>query len=105
MTVEHELVFYWDLGRRLCITSYFIDAGLSTGWEQIELALDERKSQLQNSEVASTPKKQSHNSTTPWSYRALRRSALGPTLALLRNNGNDAGPVGEHASAEDPNTK
>ncbi|XP_074576276.1 uncharacterized protein LOC141832791 isoform X4 [Curcuma longa] len=81
------------------------DAGLSTGWEQIELALDEKKSQLQNSEVASTPKKQSHNSTTPWSYRALRRSALGPTLALLRNNGNDAGPVGEHASAEDSNTK
>ncbi|XP_074576274.1 uncharacterized protein LOC141832791 isoform X2 [Curcuma longa] len=80
-------------------------SGLSTGWEQIELALDEKKSQLQNSEVASTPKKQSHNSTTPWSYRALRRSALGPTLALLRNNGNDAGPVGEHASAEDSNTK
>ncbi|KAG6536045.1 hypothetical protein ZIOFF_001083 [Zingiber officinale] len=81
------------------------DAGPSTGWEQIELALDEKKSQLQNSEVASMPKKQSHESTTPWSYRALRRSALGPTLALLRNNGNDAGPVGENASAEDFNTK
>ncbi|KAG6531755.1 hypothetical protein ZIOFF_005575 [Zingiber officinale] len=81
------------------------DAGPSTGWEQIELALDEKKSQLQNSEVASMPKKQSHESTAPWSYRALRRSALGPTLALLRNNGNDAGPVGENASAEDFNTK
>lgn len=54
------------------------------GWEQIEQALTDKKAELQqdNDWGSWTPNRST--STTSWSYGALRGSALGPTLALLR---------------------
>ncbi|XP_038989770.1 coilin-like isoform X2 [Phoenix dactylifera] len=62
----------------------FAERRPNMGWEQIEKALSEKKAELQqnNGWGSWTPNK--NTSTTSWSYRALRGSALGPTLALLR---------------------
>ncbi|XP_072962465.1 coilin-like isoform X1 [Typha angustifolia] len=63
------------------------------GWEQIYQALNEKKSELQENGCSQSPIKKSIT-TTSWSYRALRGSAIGPTLALLRGknveNGQDS---------------
>lgn len=51
-------------------------------WDDIAQALSVKKSQLQKNNsfgAKETPDKGA------WSYRALRRSALGPTMALLRS--------------------
>ncbi|KAG1331389.1 coilin [Cocos nucifera] len=54
------------------------------GWEQIERALTEKKAELQQNDGWGSWTSNENTSTTSWSYRALRGSALGPTLALLR---------------------
>nr|XP_010912949.1 coilin [Elaeis guineensis] len=54
------------------------------GWEQIEQALTEKKAELQQNNGWGSWTSNENTSTTSWSYRALRGSALGPTLALLR---------------------
>ncbi|KAJ0972476.1 hypothetical protein J5N97_020435 [Dioscorea zingiberensis] len=56
-------------------------------WEEIRQAFNEKKGQLlkkdgsSGSSGSSGSKKASHG---PWSYRAVRGAALGPTIALLR---------------------
>ncbi|WOL11322.1 hypothetical protein Cni_G20084 [Canna indica] len=78
------------------------ELGSSMGWEQIKQALHEKKAQLQNKTTTTT------TTTTSWSYRALRRSAMGPTLALLRrDNGNagDANSSDKHASGKHSGSK
>lgn len=54
------------------------------GWEQIEQALTEKKAELRQNNGWGTWTSNKNTSTTSWSHRALRGSALGPTLALLR---------------------
>ncbi|XP_020588617.1 coilin-like isoform X5 [Phalaenopsis equestris] len=64
---------------------------LSDGWAAINQALEEKKSQLEkqndsderNSSLTATK-------TGAWSYRAMRRNALGPTLAMLRSSSGDS---------------
>jgi len=61
-------------------------------WDQIKQALNEKKAELQKKKDGWdewTPSKSTAN--TSWSYRALRRSAVGPTLAYLRGR-NDKRP-------------
>ncbi|KAK9276142.1 hypothetical protein L1049_005673 [Liquidambar formosana] len=50
-------------------------------WDEISKALNAKKEQL--SQENSWHKKES-SGRSPWSYKALRSSALGPTMALLR---------------------
>ncbi|URE29896.1 hypothetical protein MUK42_06103 [Musa troglodytarum] len=74
----------------------------TTGWAQIDQALSERKAQLQQTDSWAIK----GSTTASWSYRALRGSALGPTLALLRGtNGSNANSPGKHASGEYPSSK
>ncbi|KAJ8458128.1 hypothetical protein OPV22_031054 [Ensete ventricosum] len=74
----------------------------TVGWEQIDQALSERKAQLQQTDSWAIK----GSTTASWSYRALRGSALGPTLALLRGtNGSDANSPGKHASGKNPSSK
>ncbi|KAG9446546.1 hypothetical protein H6P81_012674 [Aristolochia fimbriata] len=53
-------------------------------WEEISKALSEKKSQLLQKEGWNKEKP----ANTSWSYRALRGSALGPTIARLRAQNN-----------------
>ncbi|KAF3431175.1 hypothetical protein FNV43_RR25905 [Rhamnella rubrinervis] len=56
--------------------------GSTSAWDEISAALNAKKNQLFQDDDWS--KKQS-SSRSSWSYRGLRGSALGPTMALLRN--------------------
>ena len=72
------------------------------GWDQIDQALSERKAQLQQTDSWAIK----GSTTASWSFRALRGSALGPTLALLRGtNGSNANSPGKHASGKYPSSK
>ncbi|KAL0921329.1 hypothetical protein M5K25_008391 [Dendrobium thyrsiflorum] len=65
---------------------------LSEGWEVINRALNEKKAQLQKQNDLDKRKSSLKTTTTgPWSYSALRRNALGPTLSMLRNSNDDTG--------------
>lgn len=65
---------------------------LSEGWEAINQALNEKKSQLQKENDLDKRNSSLGTPTTgPWSYRAMRRNALGPTLAMLRSSNGDIG--------------
>ncbi|KAH7684943.1 coilin protein [Dioscorea alata] len=50
-------------------------------WKESKQALDKKKEQLLKTDGSSSSK---NGSTGTWSYRAVRGSALGPTIALLR---------------------
>ncbi|KAF5206554.1 Coilin [Thalictrum thalictroides] len=52
-------------------------------WEEISQVLSEKKTQLSKEKEESWTQKES-SGKSQWSYRALRSSALGPTMALLR---------------------
>ena len=55
--------------------------GKADAWDEINTILSAKKAQL-SQEVGSSQKKSSGRN--PWSYKALRGSALGPTMAILR---------------------
>lgn len=61
----------------------------SEGWEAINFAIKEKKAQLQKQNNFN--KRNLLGSTAPgsWSYKALRRNALGPILAMLRSSDGD----------------
>ena len=60
----------------------FVENGKASAWDDISAALSAKKNQLSQEDDWS--KKQS-SSRSSWSSRGLRGSALGPTMALLRN--------------------
>lgn len=64
----------------------FVENGEVKACDEINQALNAKKAQL--SEEDGWRKKES-SGKSGWSYKALRSSALGPTMALLRaqNNG------------------
>ncbi|XP_009415977.2 coilin isoform X3 [Musa acuminata AAA Group] len=79
-----------------------VESRPTMGWDQIDQALSERKAQLQQTDSWAIK----GSTTASWSYRALRGSALGPTLALLRGtNGSNANSPGKHASGKYPSSK
>ncbi|KAM7528004.1 hypothetical protein LguiB_031414 [Lonicera macranthoides] len=53
---------------------------VKNAWDEISEALNAKKAQLSEENDDSSKKGRS-----PWSYRALRGSALGPTMAILRS--------------------
>ncbi|KAK6242172.1 Coilin [Theobroma cacao] len=55
--------------------------GVVNGWEEISQALSAKKVELSKEDGWSQTDSSGRSS---WSYRALRRSALGPTMAFLR---------------------
>uniref|UniRef100_A0A1D1XEK9 Coilin n=1 Tax=Anthurium amnicola TaxID=1678845 RepID=A0A1D1XEK9_9ARAE len=55
-------------------------------WEEICQALDEKKAQLSQRNCWASWDRKATTTSNSWSYRALRRSALGPTVSLLRLN-------------------
>ncbi|XP_021293448.1 coilin isoform X2 [Herrania umbratica] len=55
--------------------------GVVNGWEEISQALSAKKAELCKEDGWSQTESSGRSS---WSYRALRRSALGPTMAFLR---------------------
>lgn len=59
--------------------------GEVNAWIEINKILSTKKAQL-SQEVGSSKKESSGRS--PWSYKALRGSALGPTMAFLRAQNN-----------------
>ncbi|XP_050206650.1 coilin [Mercurialis annua] len=56
--------------------------GKVNSWEDISQALDAKKAELAQEDKWN---KAESSGKKPWSYRALRGSALGPTMALLRS--------------------
>ncbi|PKU59573.1 coilin isoform X1 [Dendrobium catenatum] len=73
-------------------SDYTVNDQLSEGWEVINRALNEKKAQLQKQNDLDKRKSSlKTTSTGPWSYSALRRNALGPTLSMLRNSNDDTG--------------
>nr|XP_009415977.1 PREDICTED: coilin isoform X3 [Musa acuminata subsp. malaccensis] len=80
-----------------------VESRPTMGWDQIDQALSERKAQLQQTDTWAIK----GSTTASWSYRALRGSALGPTLALLRgtNGSSNANSPGKHASGKYPSSK
>ncbi|XP_065023362.1 coilin-like isoform X3 [Musa acuminata AAA Group] len=79
-----------------------VESRPTMGWDQIDQALSERKAQLQQTDTWAIK----GSTTASWSFRALRGSALGPTLALLRGtNGSNANSPGKHASGKYPSSK
>lgn len=56
-------------------------------WSEVMEALNKKKSELVM-EANEEMKKKKDSEWNRWSYRALRGSALGPTMALLRSNNN-----------------
>ncbi|CAI9300042.1 unnamed protein product [Lactuca saligna] len=56
-------------------------------WSEVMEALNKKKSELVM-EANEETKKKKDSEWNRWSYRALRGSALGPTMALLRSNNN-----------------
>ncbi|OAY74735.1 Coilin [Ananas comosus] len=63
----------------------------SSGWEQIDQALHEKKAELQENGWGTWTPNKSTFTTSSWSYSALRGSALGPTVAFLRGRNNRGG--------------
>lgn len=61
--------------------SFLAVNGQINAWEEISKALSAKKAQL--SEEDSWRKKETPGKKS-WSYKGLRGSALGPTMALLR---------------------
>lgn len=59
----------------------FLENGEVNVWEEISQALDTKKAQLSQEDGWSREENSLKNG---WSYRALRGSALGPTMARLR---------------------
>uniref|UniRef100_A0A1D1YC52 Coilin n=1 Tax=Anthurium amnicola TaxID=1678845 RepID=A0A1D1YC52_9ARAE len=55
-------------------------------WEEICQALEEKKAQLSQRNCWASWDRKATTTSNSWSYRALRRSALGPTVSLLRLN-------------------
>lgn len=64
---------------------YFVcvENGKVNAWEEINQVLCAKKAELSQVDDQSTKKNSSRSS--PWSYKALRSSALGPTMAFLRS--------------------
>lgn len=58
----------------------FVDNGVNA-WDEISATLDAKKAQLLHENSCS---KESSGKKS-WSYKALRGSALGPTMAILRS--------------------
>lgn len=59
----------------------FVENGEVNAWDEISEALNAKKSQLTQEDGWS---KEESSGKREWSYRAMRGSALGPTMALLR---------------------
>jgi coilin len=59
----------------------FVENGEVNVWDEISQALNTKKAQLSQEDGWS---KEESSGKNKWSYRALRGSALGPTMALLR---------------------
>ncbi|GLT74604.1 hypothetical protein SLA2020_463920 [Shorea laevis] len=55
--------------------------GPTNAWEEIAQAFNAKKAELSKEDEWSNTKS---SGKSPWSYRALRGSALGPTMAILR---------------------
>ena len=77
--VHFYLSFYWMF---LIFCFYLLtENGKETSWDDICAALEAKKAQLAKEDNWTKTASTSGNS---WSYRALRSSALGPTMAILR---------------------
>lgn len=59
----------------------FVENGKVSAWDEISQALNAKKAELSQSDGWSRNEGSVRNS---WSYRGLRGSALGPTVARLR---------------------
>lgn len=60
----------------------FTENGEVNVWDQINEAIEAKKAKLSQEDGW---RKDESSGTRSWSYRALRRSALGPTMAILRS--------------------
>lgn len=73
------------LGSWLCLNRLFYDWSSGNGkvsaWDEISAALNAKKAELSKNDGWNQEESSGRRS---WSYRALRGSALGPTMALLR---------------------
>lgn len=67
-----------ELSFCVCI---FVEDGEVNTWDEISQALNEKKAQLSQEDGWS---KEESSGKREWSFRAMRGSALGPTVALLR---------------------
>lgn len=68
-------------GPTLTLCCIFVENGEASAWDEISEALNAKKAQLSQENGWS---KEESSGKSAWSYRALRGSALGPTMALLR---------------------
>lgn len=59
----------------------FVENGEVNAWDEISQALNAKKAQLSKEDGWC---KEESSGKREWSYRAMRGSALGPTMALLR---------------------
>lgn len=63
----------------------FVENGKVDVWEELSTALSAKKAELAQEDNWNKKKSSpGSSSTSSWSYRALRGSALGPTMARLR---------------------
>ena len=65
----------------LYVAIFLVANGAVNAWEEINEALSAKKAELSKEDDWSQANSSGRSS---WSYRALRRSALGPTMAFLR---------------------
>lgn len=66
----------------ICICA---ENGKLNAWEEINLALSAKKAQLSHVDDQSAKERSKQSSGHRLSYKALRSSALGPTMAFLRS--------------------
>lgn len=66
--------------------STFLERGPGDVWEEISRALEKKKGELSQKGWENWERKRPTTGGAAWSLRALRRSALGPTVSLLRSN-------------------
>lgn len=59
--------------------------GKVNAWDEIDKVLSAKKAQLSQEDGSS---KKESSGRSPWSYKALRGSALGPTMSFLRAQNN-----------------
>lgn len=72
---------------KLSIFKILVENGKGDAWEEIDQVLSAKKAELLQVEETSK-----ESSSGRWSYKALRSSALGPTIALLRSQNERSGP-------------
>lgn len=85
--IQYGLIFMDELSS-LLLCLYFVENGKDV-WDEICEAFSAKKAQLSqednwNKKKSTAGSSAGSSSRSSWSYRALRGSALGPTMALLR---------------------